>query len=178
MMKKQTKRRIYYISVIVSLVTILVCAVIINRTLVNTPKFEYDDSTVLAEEPVCAYMAYIDEEGNATVGIADEKNGDADAAIGFVKGISYTEEISEINISKNKIPDAWVVLYDGENRMSDRINFYDSGTVALLNGKCYKANPDDMQRLIELCNTSVMKNSTDENGAEEIVLEQEMIGND
>ena len=177
-MKKQTKRRIYYISIIVSLVTILVCAVIINRTLVNTPKFEYDDSTVLAQDPVCAYMAYIDEEGNATVGIADEKNGDAETVIGFVKGISYSDEIPGMQISKSRIPDAWVVLYDGENRMSDRINFYDSGEVALLNGKCYKAKPEDMHRLIELCNQSVLNNSADENEVEEIVLEQEMIKND
>ncbi len=35
-MKLAVKRKIYYISVVTALVTILVCAVIINRTLVNT----------------------------------------------------------------------------------------------------------------------------------------------
>ena len=177
-MKKQTVRTIYYISIIISLVTILVCAVVINRTLVNTPEFAFDDSTVLADEPVSAYMVYIDEEGNATVGFADEQSGDAGAVIGFVKSVAYTNVITDANISKTRIPDAWVVLYDKENRMSDRINFYDKGAVAVLNGKCFEADPADMNRLIELCDMNVVKSNDEESSEEEISLEQELVEND
>ena len=177
-MKKQTVRTIYYISIIISLVTILVCAVIINRTLVNTSEFVYDDSTVFADEPVSAYMVYIDGEGSATVGFADEQSGDAGAVVEFVRGVAYTKELPDANISKTRIPDAWVVLYDKENRMSDRINFYDKGTVAVLNGRCFEADPADMNRLIELCDMNVVKSNDEKASEEELAPEQEMVEND
>ena len=71
-MKLSTRRKIYYTSVAVALMAILVSAVIINRTLVNTPKFDIESISESAGDPVSAYMAYVKEDGKLAVGITDD----------------------------------------------------------------------------------------------------------
>ena len=51
-MKLSTKRKIYYTSVVFALVAILGSAVVINRTLVNTPEFDIEEISSEAGEPV------------------------------------------------------------------------------------------------------------------------------
>ena len=154
-MNQNTKRRVYYISVIAALVAILASAVIINRTLVNTPEFNIESISASAGEPIAAYMAYIDDEGSLVVGIAEENDPDTEQIISFVRNMQFESEAEPAEDKQNNVADAWVILYDKENKIASRMNFYEGGTVAWYDGKRYNCSPEQMQQLIEYCNANI-----------------------
>ena len=142
-MKLSTRRKIYYTSVAVALMAILVSAVIINRTLVNTPKFDIESISESAGDPVSAYMAYVKEDGKLAVGITD----DAGTTAEIVQFIHET--------AVSSAPDAWVILYDGENRIASRMNFYDGGTTMWCDGCRFETDAEYMRRLIAYCDENI-----------------------
>ena len=156
-MNQSVRRKIYYVSVIAALVIILASAVVINRTLVNTPEFDIDSISDEAGEPVAAYMAYLDENDDLVVGIS-AKDGEATAEIiDFVRGMELLSEYTGDTAAQSKVADAWIVLYDDENRISSRMNFYEGGMAVWYDGTKYNVAPDNMQRLIEYCNATIEK---------------------
>ena len=152
-MKLSTKRRIYYTSVIMALVAILASAVVINRTLVNTPEFSIEQISPEAGEPVSAYMAYGEGEGNVVVGVAEKDDEIVSGIIEFVRGIELGEPL-ENDGTQALVADAWVVLYDDHNRIASRLNFYDGGNIMWYDGERYLSSPELMQKLIEFCDES------------------------
>lgn len=154
-MKRELKRRIYYISIITSLVSILVSAVIINRTLVNTPQLVEDNKSNSVSETASVYMAYIDEDGDVKVGIAEKGDKDTQEVIAFLNNITLLEEVSQQDTIKSRMPEVWAIMYDAENRMSGRVNFYDGGKITWYNDKCYHSLPEDMNKLVEYCNLNI-----------------------
>lgn len=154
-MKHSVKRKIYYVSVIAALVIILASAVVINRTLVNTPEFDIDSISDNAGEPVAAYMAYLDENGDLTVGISAKGDEDTAEIINFVRSMEFLSEYTEENDAQSKVADAWIVLYDDDNRIASRMNFYEGGTAVWYDGTKYNVEPSNMQRLIEYCNANI-----------------------
>lgn len=154
-MEIRTRRKIYYTSVILALVAILVCAVIINRTLVNTPKMETDAISTEAGEPIEAYMAYVDGDGVVITGIAEEGDEDTADIIALVKNSSFDSLYSGDSTSSGSVPDAWVVLYDNQNRIASRMNFYDGGASVWFDGMKYDSDPALMQTIIDYCNVNI-----------------------
>lgn len=152
-MKISTKRRLYYTSVIAALVIILACAVIINRTLVNTPEFNIEQISPEAGEPVSAYMAYTEGDGDVVVGIAEKDDETVGAIIDFVRNVPHGQVI-EADGTQARVADAWVILYDDHNRISSRLNFYENGNVMWYDGERYESSTETMQQLIEYCDAS------------------------
>lgn len=150
-----TRRKIYYTSVIIALIAILASAVTINRTLINTPEFDIDSISDGAGEPVAAYMAYIGEDGDVIVGIADSEDEHAAEIISFVKNMQLGGEYTGEAASGGKEVDAWVALYDEEDRIASRMNFYDGGTTVWYDGAKYNVDPSNMYRLIEYCDAHI-----------------------
>lgn len=159
-LKQSVKRKIYYVSVIAALVIILASAVVINRTLVNTPEFNIDSISDEAGEPSEAYMAYMNDEGELTVGIAEKDSPDAAQIIDFVRSMGFESEYTGENDTQGKVADAWIVLYDDENRIASRMNFYNGGTLVWYDGTKYNADPANMQRLIEYCDANIEEEET------------------
>ena len=152
-MKLSTRRKIYYTSVITALVVILASAVVINRTLVNTPEFNIEQISPEAGEPVSAYMAYGEGNGDVVVGIAEKDDEEVGAIIDFVRNIPLGEPL-ENDEAQVFVADAWIALYDDHNRIASRLNFYDGGNIMWYDGKRYKGSPEMMQKLIEYCDLS------------------------
>lgn len=152
-MKISTKRRIYYTSVIAALVLILASAVVINRTLVNTPEFNIEQISPEAGEPVSAYMAYTDENGDVVVGIAESSDEAVGAIIDFVHNVPLGQKL-ENDGTQISVADAWVILYDERNRISSRLNFYENGSTVWYDGERYESSPEAMRQLIEYCEAS------------------------
>ena len=152
-MKLSTRRKIYYTSVAVALVAILVSAVIINRTLVNTPKFDIESISESAGDPVSAYMAYVKEDGKLAVGITDEAGTTAEI-VQFIHETAVSSAPMP-NDNTKKTPDAWVILYDGENRIASRMNFYDGGTTMWCDGCRFETDAEYMRRLIAYCDENI-----------------------
>lgn len=148
-MKLSTKRKIYYTSVITALVVILCCAVVINRTLVNTPEFDVEQISSEAGVPVSAYMAYTKADENLVVGIAEEED-DVAKIISFVQNISFGEPLQDSE-SQTVVPDAWIVFYDDQNRIASRLNIYDGGKVMWYDGERYECTPEVVQQLMSYC---------------------------
>lgn len=147
-----TRRKIYYTAVVIALVAILASAVVINRTLINTPEFDIESIAEDAGEPVAAYMAYIGEEGDVVIGIADSEDEHTEEIIGFVKNMQLGSESGDASTSAGKAVNAWVALYDSEDRIASRMNFYDDGATVWYDGGKYSVDPSNMYRLIEYCN--------------------------
>lgn len=152
-MKLSTKRKIYYTSVIAALTLILASAVVINRTLVNTPEFDIEQISPEAGEPVSAYMAYGEGNGDVVVGIAEKDDEEVGAIIEFVRNIPLGEPL-EHDGTQTLVADAWVALYDDHNRIASRLNFYDGGKIMWYDGERYESSPEMMQKLIEYCDAS------------------------
>lgn len=169
-MKQAVKRKAYYVSVIIALIVILVCAVIINRTLVNAPEIDMESISAEAGEPVSAYMAYVDSNGDIVVGIAEENDAEVQEIIDFVKNIQFEGEYTEDEESEERIADAWVIFYDAENRIASRMNFYAEGTHVWYDGARYIIDPSNMQTLIEYCNRYAV-DEEDEKTQEELTPE-------
>lgn len=155
-MNQTVKRRIYYVSVIIALVTILVCAVIINRTLVNTPEFNIEEISAEAGEPVSAYMAYVSDDGEIVVGIAQAGDESLAEVINYVQNVPHGDILDE-KVPGSRTPDAWAVLYDDENRIASRVNFYDGGMTVWYDGERYRAERETMEQLIELCDANAVE---------------------
>lgn len=148
-MKRHTARVVYYTSVAVAIIAILVSAVIINRTLVNTPEFNIEEISHSAGEPVSAYMAYVDENDDVVIGIAETPE-DVSDVIGFVHGIDLgdTVEVSEDEYSEL---DAWVILYDKDGKIASRMNFYSGGTVIWHDGERFGGAAEYIDTLKDYC---------------------------
>lgn len=160
-MKLSTKRKIYYTSVITALVVILCAAVVINRTLVNTPEFDVEQISPEAGETVSAYMAYTKTDSNLVVGIEEEKE-EVEKIMSFVKSISFGEPL-ENNESQTVAPDAWIVFYDDQNRITSRLNIYDDGKVMWYDGERYECTPEIVQQLMLYCDENATEyEETDE----------------
>ena len=153
LMKLSTRRKIYYTSVITALVAILASAVVINRTLVNTPEFNIEEISPEAGEPVSAYMAYAEGDGDVVVGIAENGDEEVGTIIEFVRSIPLGEPL-ENNGTQALVADAWVALYDDQNRIASRLNFYDGGKIMWYDGERYQGSPEIMRQLIEYCDAS------------------------
>ncbi len=149
-MKLSTKRRIYYTSVIISLIAILISAVVINRTLVNTPKIDIEKVSDNALEPVSCYMAYFDENDEIVVGITEDDEALAEI-IGYIKSADLSNPIDK-NDEEISL-DAWVILYDKDNKISSRMNFYNDGEIIWYDGERYEGIDGVMEKIIEYCNT-------------------------
>ncbi len=154
-MTLSTRRKIYYTSVIAALVAILCCAVIINRTLVNTPKFSVEEISLKAGEPVNVYMAYVDEKGEVVVGIAEKEEEIFAELVSFAKNIPLSAPVD--SQSKNKTLSAWMVLYDEQNRIASRMNFYDNGTLMWYDGESYVGTKAVMDELIRYCDLAALE---------------------
>ena len=148
-MKRHTKRVIYYTSVITALIAILISAVTINRTLVNTPQFNIEEISESAGEPIRAYMAYVDEKDDVVIGIADRAD-DVSEIIGFVHGIDLGEPVEEELNEFNNL-DAWVILYDKDNKIASRMNFYEEGMVIWHDGERYSGKAEYIETLKAYC---------------------------
>lgn len=172
-MTLSTRRKIFYSSVVVSLIVILASAVVINRTLVNTPEFDMESISDSAGEPVTAYMAYMAADGSVVIGISERDDADTSEIISFVKNMQLGEEyIQEEAAQISESADAWIALYDDKNHVASRMNFYDDGNMVWYDGKRYNADPENMQQLIEYCNQKVKEDrKEDPTSAPEIVEE-------
>lgn len=148
-MKRHTKRVIYYTSVITALIVILISAVTINRTLVNTPEFNIEEISENAGEPIRAYMAYVGENDEVVIGIADRAD-DVSEIIGFVHGIDLGEPVEVPENEFNNL-DAWVILYDKQNKIASRMNFYEDGLVIWHDGERYGGKPEYIETLKAYC---------------------------
>ena len=158
-MKLSVKRKIYYTSVIISLIAILVSAVVINRTLVNTPKIDIEKVADNAGEPVSCYMAYFDENDDIVVGITEDDNESLAEIIGYIKNQDLSNPIDqkdEIDVTL----DAWVILYDKDKKIASRMNFYNGGEIIWFDGERYEGTDGVMEKIIEYCNT--LKEETEE----------------
>ncbi len=153
-MKLSTKRKVYYTSVITSLVAILVCAVIINRTLVNVPEYNFEEISNKAGECVHIYMAYVGENGETVVGSIDNDDELFAEAVAFAENISLTDLADEDSAEKKKLS-AWLVMYDDKNRIASRLNFYNSGNLMWYDGESYIGSPEVMNELINYCDRAV-----------------------
>ncbi len=175
-MKQSTIRRVYYTSVVVALVAILASAVIINRTLVNTPKFNIEQISPEAGEPVSAYMAYAKDDGNIVVGIAEEGDEAVGAIIDFVRNIPLGEPLED-DEEQTRVADAWVVLYDDHNRIASRVNFYDGGNLMWYDGQRYQCSSELIKQLIAYCDENADEQQEDNAPAleetEQAALEEE-----
>ncbi len=155
-MTLSSRRKIYYSSVIVALVAILCSAVVINRTLVNTPVFNVEEISSEAGEAVNVYMAYVNETGEAVVGIVEQEEEIFSELVSFVKNVPLSEPI-DAEQSENKTLSAWVVLYDDQNRIASRMNFYDGGRIMWYDGESYQGSDEVMKQLIEYCNLAAQE---------------------
>lgn len=163
-MQLSTRRKIYYTSVAAALVAILVSAVVINRTLVNTPEFDIESISESAGEPVTAYMAYVRTDGKLAVGISEEGDERTAEIIKFVNDHMFIDSIvPEEEAATAKTADAWVILYDSENRIASRLNYYDGGSVGWYNGKRFESRAEEMQQLMEYCDESIAAAEETEN---------------
>lgn len=151
-MKLSVKRRIYYTSVIISLIAILVSAVVINRTLVNTPKIDIEKVSDNAGEPVSCYMAYFDENDEIVVGITEDNDEALSEIIGYIKNVDLSSPIEKNDELKESL-DAWVILYDKDNKISSRMNFYNGGEIIWYDGERYEGIDGVMEKIIEFCDT-------------------------
>lgn len=148
-MKRHTARVLYYTSVTVAIIAILVSAVIINRTLVNTPEFNIEEISESAGGPVSAYMAYVDENDDVIIGIA-ENTEDVAEIIGFVHGIDLGESV-EVPVNEFNNLDAWVILYDKDNKIASRMNFYEDGAIIWHDGERYSGKAEYIESLKSYC---------------------------
>ncbi len=148
-MKRHTARIVYYTSVITAMIAILISAVVINRTLVNTPEFNIEEISESAGEPKRAYMAYVDENDDVIIGIADRAD-DVFEIIEYVHGIDLGEPITE-EMSEQSELDAWVILYDKDNKIASRMNFYENGAIIWHDGERYSGKPEYIDSLKSYC---------------------------
>ena len=149
-MKLSLKRKIYYTSVIISLVAILVSAVIINKTLVNTPKINIEMVSENAGEPVSCYMAYFDENDEIVVGITEDDDEALAEVISYIKSVDISYPIEKEDDEELSL-DAWVILYDKDKKIASRMNFYNGGEIIWYDGERYKGTDGVMGKIIEYC---------------------------
>ncbi len=171
-MKLSVKRRIYYTSVIISLIAILISAVVINRTLVNTPKIDIEKVADNAGEPVSCYMAYFDENDEIVVGITEDDQEALLEITDYIKSIDLSNPVDKKDKEEMSL-DAWVILYDKDNKISSRMNFYNGGEVIWYDGERYEGIDGVMEKIIEFCNTH--KEETEEVSPSPEVTEDESL---
>ena len=85
------------------------------------------------------------------VGIAEQDEEEFGELVSFVRGVPLSDPIEEEESSRKTLS-AWVVLYDEQNRIASRMNFYDNGGLMWYDGKSYTGSADVMNTLIEYCN--------------------------
>ena len=151
-MSETTRARWFYTLVIAALISILVSAVIINRTFVNTPTANAEYPKVNAGEATSAYMCYTKNNGETVIGISKDYHEKTKDIIYYVENMPLGAELAYKNIANDKATIAWVTLYDENNNSVCRVNFYDKGSIIQYNGKCYESDGAVLQQIVEYCN--------------------------